>query len=119
MQELLETKADIEVRNCLEGKRCFSVIAGAGSGKTTSLVTALKYLQKIEGPRLRRDDQKIVCITYTNRAVKVISNRLYWDDLFLVSTLHKFLWNEIKRFTPNIRETLRGQVIPAHIENKK
>jgi DNA helicase-2/ATP-dependent DNA helicase PcrA len=118
MKELLETKTDTEIRDCLEKKQSFSVIAGAGSGKTTSLVTALQYLRETEGGRLRRDDQKIVCITYTNRAVEVISNRLDWDNLFLVSTLHKFLWSQVKRFTPNIREALREHVIPGHIEKK-
>ncbi len=119
MQKLLITKADKEIRNCLDKKQCFSVIAGAGSGKTTSLVTALKHLREVEGARFRRDDQQIVCITYTNRAVKVISNHLDLDDLFLVSTLHKWLWSVVKRFIPNIREALREHIIPAHIEKKK
>ena len=119
MQKLIETNADKEIKICLEAKQSFSVIAGAGSGKTTSLVTALQYLRQTEGVRLRRNDQKIVCITYTNRAVEVISSRLDWDDLFLVSTLHTFLWSQVRRFTPNIREALREQVIPAHIEKKQ
>jgi len=116
---LRETNADIEIKGCLDSKQSFSVIAGAGSGKTTSLVTALKHLRKEKGSEFRRDDRKIACITYTNRAVDVISNRLDWDDLFLVSTLHTFLWREIKRFTPNIREALREHIIPKHIEKKK
>lgn len=119
MQRLLDTKADAAIKTCLKEKRSFSLIAGAGSGKTTSLITALKYLQEMEETRLRRDDQKIVCITYTNRAVEVISNRLAYSELFLVSTLHKFLWDEIKGFTPNIREALRTKIIPARIEKKK
>ena len=119
MQNLRETKADIEIKSCLEAKRCFSMIAGAGSGKTMSLVSALKYLRKTEGGHLRRNDQNILCITYTNRAVEVISNRLDWDDLFLVRTLHKFLWSQIKQFTPNTRESLRDHVIPEHIKKKQ
>jgi DNA helicase-2/ATP-dependent DNA helicase PcrA len=119
MQELIETKADKEIRNCLEAKQSFTLVAGAGSGKTTSLITALRHLREIDGSRLRRDDKKICCITYTNRAVEVISNRIDWDDLFLVSTIHTFLWREVKKFTPNIRETLREHVIPAHIEKKQ
>lgn len=119
IKKLRETKADSEISHCLETKQCFSVIAGAGSGKTTSLVTALKYLRETEGARLRREDKKIACITYTNRAVKVFSNHLDWDDLFLVSTLHSFLWSEVKRFTPNIRDALREHVIPALIEKKQ
>lgn len=119
MQKLIETKADAEIKICLEAKQSFSVIAGAGSGKTTSLVTALQHLRQTAGSGLRRNDQKIVCITYTNRAVEVISNRLGFDDLFFVSTLHTFLWSQIKRFTPNILEAIRTHIIPAHIENKQ
>lgn len=119
MQKLRETKADIEIKRCLEAKQCFSMIAGAGSGKTMSLVSALQCLRETEGARLRRNDQNVLCITYTNRAAKVISKRLDWDDLFLVRTLHKFLWNQVKQFTPNIREALREHVIPAHIKKKR
>lgn len=71
MKKNCETKADIEIKSCLDAKQSFSMIAGAGSGKTTSLVTALEHLRESEGPRLRRDDKKIACITFTNRAVGV------------------------------------------------
>jgi len=117
--KLIETEADTEIRKCLKAKQSFSMIAGAGSGKTTSLISALKFLREIEGARLRRDEQKILCITYTNRAVDIISNRLDRDELFLISTLHAFLWGQVKRFTINIREALRDHVIPAHIEKKQ
>ena len=115
----VETKADTEIRECLDSYRSFSVVAGAGSGKTTSLITALDYLREVEGGILRRDGKQIACITYTNRAVEVISGRLDWDDLFCVSTLHGFLWNEIKRFTPDIRTTLQKTIIPAIIAKKQ
>jgi DNA helicase-2/ATP-dependent DNA helicase PcrA len=118
-QRLRETNADKDIKNCLDAQQSFSMIAGAGSGKTLSLVNALKHLRETEGLCLRRDDKKIACITYTNRAVEVISNRLDWDELFCVSTLHSFLWGEVRRFTPNIREALREHVIPGHIEKKQ
>ena len=118
-QRLRETNADKDIRICLGARQSFSMIAGAGSGKTTSLVSALKYLRETEGQLLRRDDKRIACITYTNRAVDVISSRLDWDDLFCISTLHSFLWGEVRKFTPNIREALRAHVIPRHIEKKQ
>ena len=119
VKELIETKADAAVKNCLTDKRNFSLVAGAGSGKTTSLIAALQQLRETEGKVLRRDDKRIACITYTNRAVEVISNRLDWDELFRVSTLHQFLWSEVKKLTPNIREALRDHVIPIHIAKKE
>ncbi|MDO9528798.1 MAG: UvrD-helicase domain-containing protein, partial [Syntrophales bacterium] len=119
VQRLLETSADKDIRNCLDTRRSFSMIAGAGSGKTMSLISALKYLRETEGPHLRRDDKRIACITYTKRAVEVISSRLDRDELYCVSTLHSFLWGEVKRFTPNIREALRNYLIPWHIDKKQ
>ncbi|MET0076227.1 MAG: UvrD-helicase domain-containing protein [Candidatus Thiodiazotropha lotti] len=110
------TEADIHIRQCLDDYQNFSVVAGAGSGKTTSLVLALDYLRSTKGKALRRDDQKIACITFTNRAVSVISERLGWDDIYLVSTLHRFLWGEIKRFSNDIRKCLQEQLIPDQIE---
>lgn len=118
-KNLLDTDADIAIRKCLDSNKSFSVIAGAGSGKTTSLVEALKYLRTEKGKELRRDDKRIACITYTNRAVNVISSRLDWDELFLVSTLHAFLWQEVKRFTPNIHEAIVKFIIPKKIERKQ
>ena len=88
------------------------MVAGAGSGKTTSLTEALKYLRKKRGAELLRNSQQIVCITYTKRAVAVISERLGFDELFYVSTIHSFLWGVIGRFQKDIRETLRAKLIP-------
>lgn len=115
----VETEADTEIMDCLDSNRSFSVVAGAGSGKTTSLIKALGHLREGKGQALRRDDKQIACITYTNRAVDVISERLGWDELFHVSTLHSFLWNEVKRFTPNIRIALHKEIIPEYIGKKK
>ena len=115
---LKQTRADLDIQECLEGNRSFYVIAGAGSGKTTSLVSALGHIRDAYGKRLRRDMQRVLCVTYTKRAVAVISARLGWDELFLVSTLHGFLWNEIKRYTSDIRQALREGVIPSHIAKK-
>jgi DNA helicase-2/ATP-dependent DNA helicase PcrA len=50
---LKPTKADKEIKECLLAARSFSVVAGAGSGKTTSLVTALKFLRDEVGRELK------------------------------------------------------------------
>lgn len=120
MTQLLKpTTADKEIKECLLAARSFSVVAGAGSGKTTSLVTALNFLRDEVGSQLRKNGQKIVCITYTNRATAVIEERLGFDELYLVSTIHSFLWGSINRFTKDIRSALRDYLIPAHIEKAR
>lgn len=116
---LMETRADQQIKECIDTSKNFAVIAGAGSGKTTSLITALKYIRDNHGNKLNRGGKKVACITYTNRAVEVISNRLDWDDLFSVSTLHTFLWQEVKRYSKDIRDALQETIIPAYIEKKR
>lgn len=116
---LKPTEADTKIAECIAKNVSFSVIAGAGSGKTTSLVEALKGIQKSRGNELRKNGQRVACITYTNRAVGVISSRLGFDDLFYVSTLHGFLWAEIARFQDAIREALREAIIPRHMEKAR
>jgi DNA helicase-2/ATP-dependent DNA helicase PcrA len=116
MTQLLKpTTADKKIKECLLAAQSFSVVAGAGSGKTTSLVTALNFLRDEVGNHLKKNGQKIVCITYTKRATAVIEERLGFDELYLVSTIHSFLWGSISRFTKDIRVALRDYLIPAHI----
>lgn len=110
------TQADLDIKDCLDQHRSFTVIAGAGSGKTTSLVTALRYVKSQFGKRLRRDGQKVVCITYTKRARDVLKHRLNDDGLFEVSTIHSFLWHEISRFDSDIGAIITETIIPQKIE---
>ena len=115
MQKFTPTYADNKIEECLRHSKSFYVIAGAGSGKTTSLVTALDFIRNEHRKQLQQYGHKILCITYTNRAAEVISSRLGFDKLYLVSTLHSFLWGEIGRFSKEIRDTLKDEVIPTYI----
>lgn len=119
MRNRIESEADIRVRDCLDKRRSFALIAGAGAGKTSSLIDALGRIREQEGVRLRKNGQHVACITFTNRAVEVIKGRLGFDDLYLVSTLHGFLWGQISRFHDDIREALRESRIPALIAKAK
>ncbi|CAD7731429.1 ATP-dependent DNA helicase Rep [Xanthomonas hydrangeae] len=99
-----DTPADLEVRACLdrEPPRSFVVVAGAGSGKTTSLIKALAHLGETRGPALRRAGQKIACITYTEVAVGEISEDVGVSPLFQISTIHSFLWSIVRPFHSDI-----------------
>lgn len=118
-KKLLDTYSDKKIKVCIRGNRSFSVIAGAGSGKTTSLIKALEYVRDSNGRDLRKCGRKVACVTFTNRAVEVIKKRLNLDDLFYVSTLHGFLWSLIGGFNADIRQTLKEVLIPQRIEKKK
>lgn len=113
MGKRIETDADQRVRACLADKRSFALIAGAGSGKTSSLIDALSRIRETDGAILRRNGQRVACITYTKRAVGVIRERLGFDELYFVSTLHSFLWGQLAGFQEDIRRVLIEDRVPA------
>jgi DNA helicase-2/ATP-dependent DNA helicase PcrA len=77
----------------------FLLSGGAGSGKTYSLVEILK------ATLIEKPTYSIACMTYTNAAVREIEERVQHDHLH-VSTIHDFLWNNIKHFQPELKCTL-------------
>ena len=113
------TAADHKIWKCLSEQRSFAVVAGAGSGKTTSLAEALRTLLRTEGDRLLQAGQQAVCITYTNRAAGVIRGRLRDDPRVLVSTLHGFLWGVLSGHDRSICEVVSKHLLPADIEKQK
>ncbi|MCK6435444.1 UvrD-helicase domain-containing protein [Rivihabitans pingtungensis] len=100
-----DTQADIALRNCLESvpPRSFIMKAGAGSGKTTSLIKGLSSAIRIHGEKLRKARQRIACITYTEIAAGEIWRDVGSDPLVHVSTIHSFMWLLAKPFQNDIR----------------
>ncbi|MBK1698948.1 UvrD-helicase domain-containing protein [Rhodovibrio salinarum] len=105
-----KTDTDLHERLASDGNRHFVMVAGAGSGKTTSLVKALAQIERTQGASLRRNGQQVACITYTEVAVEEIRSDVGNDDLFHVSTIHSFLWSVIKPFQNNLREWVKGRL---------
>lgn len=107
-----DTEADIRLRECLSVATpvSFVMIAGAGSGKTTSLVKALDYVGKTHGHNLKRKGQKVVCITYTEIAEQEIWIDVGQNSLFHVSTIHSFLWTLIRPFQTDIRTWVASRI---------
>lgn len=107
-----DTDADRELRQCLDQApvRSFVMVAGAGSGKTTSLVKALSHLATTQGAELRRRGQRIACITYTEVAVGEIWGDVGNAPLFHVSTIHSFLWTIVSPFQVDLREWVGARI---------
>ena len=107
-----DTAADIELRGYLDQQplSCFVMVAGAGSGKTTSLVKALAHVSRTRAPDLRRRGQRIACITYTEVAVGEILSDVGNDALFHVSTIHSFLWTVVHPFHRDLRQWVAGRI---------
>jgi DNA helicase-2/ATP-dependent DNA helicase PcrA len=108
----LDAHVDEEIRHCLslEKPKSFFLFAGAGSGKTRSLVNALDYIRSNYGTTLRRRAQRVAVITYTKAARDEIIRRTQFDPLIAVSTIHSFAWTLIDGFNHDIREWLRVEL---------
>lgn len=102
----VDDHVDEEIRECFspENPKNFFVFAGAGSGKTRSLIHALTYLDTEMGEKMFINRKQIAVITYTNAACAEISRRLQYKPIFAVSTIHSFLWELIKNYQSDIRE---------------
>jgi DNA helicase II / ATP-dependent DNA helicase PcrA len=100
---------DAEISGCLDldAPRSFFLYAGAGSGKTRSLVNAIRYLLSSSRRRLMLRNQSVAVVTYTNAAADEINRRLEFDPLVEVATIHSFAWKLISQFQSDIREWLR------------
>lgn len=103
---MVGTSISEQVIDCLEHNKSFVVDAGAGSGKTYTLVEALTYLLKQRSKDYLSRGQQIVCITYTNVAVDEIKSRINSDPLVRVSTIHDFLWSVICDHQKELRERI-------------
>jgi DNA helicase-2/ATP-dependent DNA helicase PcrA len=100
---------DDEIYQCLNlaAPRSFFLYAGAGSGKTRSLVNAVDRIRKDARHDFLLNGKKIAVITYTNAACDEIKTRLDFDQLVEVSTIHSFAWSLIGGFNADIRAWLR------------
>ncbi|MNG80962.1 RecBCD enzyme subunit RecB [compost metagenome] len=97
-----------------EPPRSYFLFAGAGSGKTRTLVEVLRRMTGVVkhekggllARRLRMYGRSIRVVTYTKNAVAVINGRLGDNDLVKVSTIHAFCWELISGFNDDIRTAL-------------
>ncbi|QHI36396.1 ATP-dependent DNA helicase Rep [Kordia antarctica] len=77
----------------------FLLSGGAGSGKTHTLIDLIQRINE-EEPK-----SKIACITYTNVAADEITDRVKSSSL-KASTIHDFLWDNIKGFQANLKDAI-------------
>lgn len=96
-------KAQERVNHCIDHHQCFRLEAGAGAGKTYSLVQALKRLVSERGSDYLRRGQKVACITYTNVAKREISQEIDEHPAVLVETIHAFCWGSMSQFQSVLR----------------
>lgn len=88
------------IQECIENNNNFLLSGGAGSGKTYSLVQTINFIKE------NYNNKSIACITYTNVAVNEIKNRVVDNKNLKVSTIHDFLWENIKKFQKELRKCI-------------
>ena len=116
--EQASQRALASVYRCLERKESFLVQAGAGSGKTYTLVKALQFLIDRHKHTMPQRHQKIACITFTNVAKDQIDARTDRSPLIYCNTIHAFCWSLINGFQRQLRERLpQLQHWPERIED--
>lgn len=88
-----------QIFQLIDNGKNFLLSGGAGSGKTFSLVSVIRQVTA-ENPTT-----KVACMTYTNAAAKEIEERVNHKNLN-VSTIHDFLWDNIKHFQKELKEAV-------------
>lgn len=102
--EIASKKTLEEIFKVLDEKKCFRVEAGAGAGKTYSLIKALERIIEIQSIKFQKDNKRIACITYTNVATSEINSRIDNNPIVFVETIHAFSWSLIKNFQKQMRD---------------
>ena len=94
----------------LNNSKALLVVAGAGSGKTLTIVGKVKYL--IEKDGYNEDD--ILCLSFTNETVNNLKEKIsYQVDVF---TFHKLALNIIKQ--NNLSFTIASDSLLEYIVNE-
>lgn len=103
---------DDEIQACFnrECPKSFFTYAGAGSGKTRSLVNTLNFIKEQFGVGLNIHSRQVAVITYTNAACNEILSRVEYSPIFFVSTIHSFLWEIISPYQKDIKAWVKGNI---------
>lgn len=104
-KEIAEARAnelDKLVISTLSSGQSFRVEAGAGSGKTHSLMKVIDWLEREKRKELKINGERVACLTYTNVAVDEIKSRLKSENFIQPCTIHNFAWSCMSRFQSSL-----------------
>ncbi|MGG0844502.1 Gabija anti-phage system protein GajB [Peribacillus simplex] len=110
-----EKESLIEIYKSIDKSENIIFNSGAGAGKTYALIESLKYVIRNYEKELKKHNQQIICITYTNVATREVKERLGNTDLVLVSTIHERIWGLIKDYKKELveihKEKLKEEIL--------
>lgn len=116
----------VKLRSCLDDGLSFVFEAGAGAGKTYSLVAALRHLLSCHGRELQRSNRYVACVTYTNVARDMILAQTDGHPAVYCDTTHAFVWllispfqKQLCAFVPELQgwAERRDELIEAQVES--
>ncbi|MGN7943135.1 UvrD-helicase domain-containing protein [Metabacillus sp. 22489] len=94
-----------KIIQCINEDTSFVLEAGAGAGKTHTLMETLNFIQS-EFKHSKVSQPSILCITYTNIAKNEIRERTKHIQGIKINTLHEFLWDFIKQFQLELKKAI-------------
>ncbi len=97
-----------KVIEAIKTKQSFVLEAGAGSGKTYTLIQSLNFILENYSDELNRTGKKIACITFTNVAKNEIIERTEHNKHIVVQTIHEFLWDCIKNYQSALHKEIQN-----------
>ena len=95
-----------KLKRALDAGDSFVFEAGAGAGKTYSLLQTLDYLIEERARELMRRKQQIACITFTRIARDMILKRTDSNPVVYCETTHAFAWGLMRQFKRQVREAV-------------
>ncbi|MCH0541998.1 AAA family ATPase [Streptomyces sp. MUM 203J] len=107
------------ILTALREGRHFRVEAGAGAGKTSSLIEALRSILADRARYLPQPHQRIACVTYTNVARDEIISRTDRSPYVFAETIHGFLWQLLSPFRKHLlRHIVELDLMPSKMEGR-
>jgi DNA helicase-2/ATP-dependent DNA helicase PcrA len=94
------------LRGCIDQGQCFRLEAGAGAGKTYSLIESLKYLISLRANEFIVSGKQVACITYTNVAKDEIKARTDNNPVIFADTIHAFSWSVLQNYQEQLRQLI-------------
>lgn len=123
MEGACESEVDVEdaISDYLTGTRprSFFLYAGAGAGKTWSLVTALKSVRSKRGAEFLANRQRVAVVTFTRAATEEIRSRVGDTSIADISTIHSFAWSLLRGFDDDLRVWLSDHLTVQLQETKE
>ena len=115
------TLDETQINAIEDDSSCVCVVAGAGSGKTLTILGKIKYL--IEKKNYKEDE--ILCISFTNETVKSLKSKLtdlnYDIDVYTFHKLGLFLLNNnnINIINDNYLDYIIDEYFKSYVINNK